>query len=553
MEFATICAVLEKLEATPGRLAMGDIVSEFLKSVPQDELANAILIMRGTTFPPWDGRELGVSDKLIIRVIAQVSGAAESKVEDLLRETGDLGSTAETALVNKPQTTLFTETLTVEKVMQNISKLADLTGKGSQDRKLAYISELLSNASSIESRFIIRLILSQLRVGVGDGTIRDSVSKAYGVDSALVERAFNLRPDWAEVAACARDSGDEGLSGYGITLGRPIKVMLAQKSEGLSQIVEKLGRCQYEYKYDGARIQIHKDGDNVRLFTRRLEDVTAQFPEIVSLSKTNIKATAALVEGEAVAFDAETKRPQPFQNLSRRIKRKYDILKLAEKIPVEMNMFDIVYLEGETLTGKPFEERRNALADVIEESQTFRLAKSLVSSDIEEVSAFYADALSAGHEGVMAKVLDSPYQPGSRVGYMYKVKPVMETLDLVVTGATWGEGRRASWLGSYLLSAYDPESGMYLSIGRMATGLTDEKLAELTDTLKPMITMQSGSDCVVRPSLVFEVEYEEIQTSLKYESGYALRFPRLVRVRTDKSPEEADNIGRVESLVGGVG
>jgi len=553
MELAPVCDILKELEETSGRIVMTEMISGFLAEVPDNELSNVLLIIRGTPFPPWSDKELGISDKLMERVISQVSGASEASIGDMIRELGDLGQAAEKALVNKPQTTLFSQTLSVEKVMENLEKLATLTGKGSQDKKLAYVSELLSNATSLESRYLVRLILGQLRVGVGDGVMRDAIAMSYGLEPTQVERAFNLRPDWGEVAASAKNKGEQGLAEYGLTVGSPMKVMLAQKATGLSQALEDLGEVELEIKYDGARIQIHKGLDDIQLFTRRLEDVTKQFPEIVEMARTGIKAKTAIVEGEAVAFDPETKRPLPFQFLSRRIKRKHDIAKLAEKVPAEMNLFDIIYLDGEPLVGLPFSARRERLSQVIEQSPIFRLAESLVTSDIEPAEAFYAKALEAGHEGVMVKVLSAPYQPGSRVGHMYKVKPVMESLDLVVTGATWGEGRRASWLGSYLLSVYDPESGQYLTIGRMATGLTDEKLAELTELFRPLIAKTDGRECEIRPHHIFEVAYEEIQKSPTYGSGYALRFPRLVRVRDDKGVEDADTLGRVESLIDGVG
>ena len=548
MDFKRVCEVLEDIEAESSRHAISDMLSDFISKTPPSELSTVLLILRGTPFPPWDQRELGISDKLVFKVLSQLGGQTEEELNRILKDVGDLGLAAQKALLKKPQTTLCSQSLTIGQVMQTVQGLSSLSGHGSQNKKLAYVSQILSNATPIESRYIIRLMLGHLRVGVGDGTLRDAISKAYGVDASLIERAFNLRPDWGEVAACARDEGEPGLSEYGIELGRPIKVMLAQKGEGISQIIQKLGRCQIEYKYDGARIQIHKNREKISLYTRRLEDVTAQFPEIVEAAKRNLNADKALIEGEAVAYDPKTGRPQPFQNLSRRIKRKYDIKKLAESVPVETNLFDIVYLEGQTLTSLPFYERRKRLESIIKESADFHTAKSLVTDDADSASRFYFEAVELGHEGVMAKVLDSPYQPGSRVGYMYKVKPVMETLDLVVTGATWGEGRRASWLGSYLLSVYDTETGEYPTIGRMATGLTDELLAELTLAVKPLITKDSGTECFVKPSMVFEVAYEKIQKSPKYGSGYALRFPRLVRVRTDKSPEEADNISRVEAL-----
>jgi DNA ligase-1 len=548
MDFSLLTGLYARLEAVSGRLQMTDMVAEFLAGAPDDVLPTVLLFIRGTPFPPWSGRELGIADKLMVKALSSVSGVADVRINELMADKGDLGLVAEEIVVNKTQTTLFAGANTVEKVSENLTKLASLTGKGSQDKKLAYISELLTNASPADSKYIVRLILGQLRIGVGDGVIRDAVAKAYGVDAAAVEYAHNLRPDWGDVAYTAKAKGEVGLNEYGIRVGSPVKVMLAQKAEGLAEALEGLGEAELEVKYDGARLQIHKDGESVQLFTRRLENVTKQFPEVIEAAQKNIQAQSAVIEGEVVAIDAKTRRPLPFQNLSRRIKRKYDIGEMVEKIPVEVNLFDVIYLNGEGKSELAFGDRRRLLAEVVVESERFRLAENLVTSDLNSAEKFNKKALDMGHEGVMVKNLEAPYKPGSRVGYMYKVKPVMESLDLVVTGATWGEGRRASWLGSYLLSVYDPETGEFPEIGRMATGLTDEQLNELTELFKPLITGQQGREVEIRPQYVFEVAFEEVQRSPTYSSGYALRFPRLVRVRQDKGVEEADTLTRVMAL-----
>ena len=551
MEFEHLTKVLERLDSVSGRLEMTDIVAQFIVGVPDELLSDVLLFLRGTPFPPWSDLELGIADKLMVKALSSVSGLKDGMITDMMRQKGDMGLVAEEILEERPQTTLFTSILTVEKVRENLDRMATLTGKGSQDRKFTLLTELLSSATPQDSRFIVKLVLGQLRIGVGDGVIRDAIAKAYCVEAKDAERAYNLRPDWGVVAAVAKKRGGEGLAAYGIVLGSPMKVMLAQKAENLSQIIAELGEAELEVKYDGARVQIHKDGEKVELYTRRLENVTRQFPEIVEEAKANIRAKTAVVEGEIVAISGVDRRPLPFQNLSRRIKRKYDIKETVEKIPVETNLFDVVYLEGQSKLSVPFRERRVTLSGIITESERFRLAENLVTSDLKQAERFYKRALLAGHEGVMVKNLQAPYQPGSRVGYMYKVKPVMETLDLVVTGATWGEGRRASWLGSYLLSVQDPETGEFLEIGRMATGLTDKQLAELTDVFRPDIVAQDGREVSIRPQHVFEVAFEEIQASPTYRSGYALRFPRLVRVREDKGAEEADTLARVVALAKG--
>ncbi len=550
MDFSALTAVLERLDAISGRLEMTDVVAGFIREVPDGNLSDVLMFMRGTPYPVWSSLETGIADKLMVKALSSVSGKTEDAINGRVREVGDIGQVAQDILSSKPQTTLYSSTLTVEKVRENLDRLVAITGKGSQDRKFSYLTELLTNASGADSKYLVRLVLGQLRIGVGDGTVRDAVAKAWAVDAGLVERAYNLRPDWGEVALAAKARGVEGLREYSIVVGRPVKVMLAQKAGGLADALAG-GEAQLEVKYDGARVQIHKAKDAVELYTRRLENVTKQFPEIAEEARRSLKAESAVVEGEVVAIDAATRKPLPFQNLSKRIKRKYNIAEMVDRIPAEANLFDVIYLDGVSLLETAFRERRRRLESIVTESGRFRLAERLVTGDLAEAERFYKRALLAGHEGLMVKNLDAPYQPGSRVGYMSKVKPIMETLDLVVTGATWGEGRRASWLGSYLLSVYDPERGEYLEIGRMATGLTDEQLGELTELFRPLIVSQEGREVRITPQYVFEVAYEEIQKSPTYGSGYALRFPRLVRVREDKGLDEADNIARVEALAGG--
>ncbi|HEX54517.1 MAG TPA: ATP-dependent DNA ligase [Candidatus Altiarchaeales archaeon] len=552
MDFSTLVEIYEKLEKTTSRLEMTSIVSEFLSTVPDDKLPVILLFLMGRVFPIWSDKELGVGSKLVIKAISNVSGIPEFRIEDKIRETGDTGLAAESLLVKKVQTTLFQEKLTVEKVHHNLEKLASVEGKGAQDKKISYITELLSFAEPVEAKYIIRLILEELRLGVGEGIVRDAIARAFNVDAKLVERAYSLISDIGEVARIAKNEGNEGLKKAKIIPGRPIEVMLAQKVENVSEALKKLGIAAFEIKYDGARLQIHKYNNVVELFTRRLENVTRQFPEVVKYAEENIKANSAIVEGEMVAIiSKENRHPRPFQDLSKRIKRKYNIEEMIEKIPVEVNLFDIVYYNGKQLIDEKFNERRKILRKIINETNLFRLSDQLVTDDVKKAEEFYERALDLGHEGVMAKNLDAPYQPGSRVGYMYKIKPIMETLDLVIVGATWGEGRRAHWLGSYLLAVRDPDTGDFLTIGRMATGFTDDQLKEMTSILKPLITEQIGKEVKLKPKIVVEVGYEEIQRSPTYESGYALRFPRLIRIRDDKQVKDADTLQRIEEILRG--
>lgn len=549
MDYSRLVEVYEELEKTASRLEMTSIVAAFLKEVPLEDLPVIMLFLFGRVFPLWSEKELGVGYKVAIKAISSVSGVSEARIEDILRETGDTGLAAEKVLVKKTHTTLFGGELTVTKVHGNLEKLSSLTGKGSQDKKVSYIVELLSYANPVEGRYIVRTILEELRLGVGSGILRDAIAEAYGADAKLVERAYSLCSDYGEVARVAKTEGNSGLEKIDILPGRPIESMLAQKVDSVEDALKEFGSAAFEVKYDGARVQIHKTGDRIELFTRRLENITKQFPEMVRYAAENISADSAIVEGEMVAVTSMSdRRPRPFQDLSRRLKRKYDIAEVEKEIPVEMNLFDVIYYLGKNIIDMKFSERRRLLTGIIHETDSFKLAEQLVTSDAKDAEKFYKHALGMGHEGVMAKSLDAPYQPGSRVGYMYKIKPIMETLDLVITGATWGEGRRAHWLASFLLAARDRDTGDLLTIGRMGTGFTDELFKELTETLKPQISEEIGKEVKLKPKIVVEVAYEEIQKSPTYTSGYALRFPRLVRIRADKGIEDADTLARIEEL-----
>ncbi len=552
MKYSQLVTIYKKLETTTKRIEMTALISDFLKTVPENYISIIVLFLQGKAFPAWSDKELGIANKLIIKAISDVSGASEKTLKNTIRETGDTGLAAEKLLKNKTQSSLFTQELTINKVHENLNKISEFSGTGTTKRKLKYVEELISFANPAGAKYIVRLILEELRLGVGEGVIRDAISSAYGVDAALVERGYSLVPDMGKIATIAKLKGNSGLEDINLEPGTPMKVMLAQKIDAIENAIADFGNCAYEIKYDGIRVQIHKNENEIKLFTRRLENVTKQFPEIVKSARENINAESAIVEGEAVAIRGGPagRKPRPFQDLSRRIKRKYGIHEMIDKIPVEINLFDLIYLDGKSLINEKFMDRRIKLTKIITQTKTFRIAEQIITDNITEADEFYKYSLSQGHEGVMVKNLDAPYKPGSRVGYMYKIKPVMETLDLVIVGATWGEGRRANWLASFLLGARDAETGKFLEIGRMGTGFTDEQFKEMTENLKPLITGEIGKEVTVKPGVVVEVAYEEIQKSPTYGSGYALRFPRLVRFRDDKGAEDADTVERVNDLTG---
>ena len=462
----------------------------------------------------------------------------------MLRATGDPGLVA-AAAVEKRKPIGFAafveeESLSIKDVYQRLLAVARASGKRSQGAKVKNLQFLFSQANSLEAQYIARLAIEDMRIGIGVGGVRDAIARAFARNSADVERAFNLTNDMGLVAV----SGKRGtLSDLSVMINHPIKVMLAQLGEGIQGALQELGLAAIEWKYDGARVQIHKDKEKVRIFSRRLEDVTDSLPEIVQTAK-RVRADSVILDGEVVAIGKDG-RPMAFQEILKRFRRKYNVEKLALQIPLHLFLFDLIYLDGKSVVDLPLTERRMLLEKIADPSI---MADQILSDSPELAEKIYRQALDAGHEGLILKNPTSVYAPGKRGKNWLKIKPVMETLDLVVIGAKWGEGRRASFLGSYRLGCLDQATGKLLDIGWVATGLTDEALADLTEMFRELILVQKGMEVELKPAVIFEVAYEEIQKSQSYSSGYALRFPRLVAVRDDKSLEEADTQERVVSL-----
>lgn len=550
MKYKKLAEVYSKLEGTTKKLEKRDILADFFKETEPDVLEIVATLAMGRIFPAWKEKEMGIAENLMIKTISKTAGVPEKKIKKELKKEGDLGVAAENILKKKKQKTLSKRELSIKDVYEKLEKIPEVSGSGSIDEKTSILAELLSSASSEEGKYIVRTVLEEMRVGVGEGIVRNAVSKAFDIDKDIVEHAYNVRNDFGEVAKIAKEKGKKGLEKLKLEIGRPIKPMLAQKAESAEQVLKDMGgKAAFEIKYDGMRIQIHKKGNEIIVFTRRLDNVTKQFPDIVKYAEKGIKAKNCIIEGEAVGINPKTKNPLPFQKLSRRIKRKYDIKEIKKKIPVEVNLFDVMFLEGKTLVEKPFKARRKELEKIIDEIKgKFQLAVNRVYSEKKKVEDMMEDSLRQGHEGLMAKNLEKPYTPGSRVKHMYKLKPVKESLDLIIIGALWGEGRRSEWLGSYLLGAKDPDTDEFVEIGKVATGLTDSDLEELTDKIKPLITSEKGKKIKAKPKIVVEVGYGEIQKSPKYESGFALRFPKVLNIREDKSPSDVDSMDKVERL-----
>lgn len=537
LEFARIC---ERLEGIPGRLDMIEEVAAVLPRLGDDELPVFVRFVMGRVFPDWSTNKLGVGPNLLYDAVAYVVGTKRETVREAINATGDAGLAVEDLLARKEQTSFFVQELDLVDVYREFGRMAAAGGQRSQREKLRVAQGLFGNARPLEGRYLTRLMLEELRIGMGEGNVRDAVARAFDIDVRLVEHAHQAMNDLGEVALLARrDPG--ALARVTIEPFRPVKMMLAQAGTIAGQLADH-GEVAVEYKYDGSRFQFHKQGDVCRIYSRRLEEVTESLPDIARQLQ---EATDhdVILDGEAVAV--RDGRPMPFQYVIRRFRRKHEVDAMMEKIELVPRVFDILYLDGETLMDRPLGERRTILEEVL----GAHVAEQFRVGDAAAAEAIYADALALGHEGVMVKVLDSPYTPGVRGRLWVKVKPGVETLDLAVVGAEWGEGRRAKMFGSFLLAVQD--QGRLLPVGKVATGITDETLAELYTLFKDSVIARSGKEVTLEPAVVFEVGYSEIQTSPNYESGYALRFPRFVRVREDKSVDEVETLDTLAERYGG--
>jgi DNA ligase-1 len=560
MDYSTLTDKYEALESVSSKLAKTDIIAEFLKTVSTNELQKIVLLLQGRVFPSGSEFDLGVATQMVIRAISKASGFSTSRIEEVFKKTGDLGLTAEQSVKGKTQVSLLKKKLTVDHVFENLQKLSTVTGTGSQEKKLNLMSELIISAKPKEARYVVRTILGELRIGAAEGIIRDAIVKAFLIDekstkgekenaTASVENAWSLLNDYGEVARIVKEKGLKGLDNISIQLGKPLQVMLGLAAENISDVVEEFGEVIAEFKYDGMRIVIEKKRNHFWLFTRRQEDVTKQFPDIVELAKKCLKAEECIVEGEALGINPKTGEPLPFQQLSQRVHRKYDIDKVVKEIPVQVNLFDATYVNGKSLFNEPLSERRKELSKILTPIKgKFQLAKFIITNDVKGLEEFYENAISEKQEGLMLKIPNSPYIFGRHVGTMYKIKPTMENLDLVIISATWGEGSRTKWLTSYELACRNSDTGKFLSCGNMSTGLSEDEYAIMTKELKKLVLEEKGKIAIVRPKIVLEVAYQEIQKSPNYESGFGLRFPRFVRIREDKGPNEVDTIDRVKSL-----
>ncbi len=547
MKYQELVNVYEALGATTKRLEKTDILADFLIKVEEEDLEKITLMALGSVFPSWSEEEQGIGDKLVMKAVGDAVGVSVDAVEDAIRDEGDIGAAAEKLYAKKAQMTFFSQPLTVKFVYNQLRKLATISGSRSTARKISNILELLSSASGKEAKYICRTILEELRIGVGEGIIRDAISQAFGVDKAVAERAHMLTNDLGLVAKVAKIEGEEGLKKLTLIPGRPVKPMLAQLSDGIDISIEEMGCALCETKYDGFRTQFHKNGDEITLFTRRLENVTHAFPDAVDFIRRGFPDEDFIAEGEIVGF--RDNKPLPFQTVLQRVRRKYDIHDAMKNVPIKIFLYDLLYF-NEPVVDEPIIKRREILENAVDTSIDELNLSDIVKvgpENIDDAVELFNKSIAGGHEGIMIKNCAEPYIPGIRGKKMLKFKAEPETLDAVIVGGTKGIGKRGEYIGSYEIALRD-EYGELLTITKIGSGLSDDQLANLTKQMKEIIISEKGTHITVQPKIVLEIKYSEIVKSPEYPAGYSLRFPIVKGIRTDKGVEDIDTIERLESM-----
>jgi len=581
MKYSKLTEIYEQLSSTTKRLEKIEMLSRFLKHIP-DADKEVLYLLMGDIYPEYDDRKIGISNQLTIKAISKATGTDTKKIIREWKVIGDIGQVAEKFILHKKQSTLHSHILTTEKVLTNLRKLPELEGKGTVSKKISLITELLTSAKPKEACYLIRTLIGDLRIGIQESTIREAMCAAFfdrnKKASKKIETALDKTNDLVAVFEIAKKGKLKNFDKLTIQIGKPIKAMLAQKIDTIENGFKALGKpCAIEFKYDGFRLLIHKNKEGITLFTRTLENVTKQFPDVVEYIKNHVKGHSFIIDSEAVGFHKKTKQYKPFQYISQRIKRKYDIEKLQKELPIEINAFDILFHNGKSLIEEPFKKRTKLLRKIIK-NKPYKIisSKQIITSDVKKAEEFYKKALKANQEGIMMKNLKAKYKPGRRVGHMLKLKPVEKDLDLVITGAEYGTGKRRGWLSSFILSCLNDNHKQihhkksakegtqhsakqgellskekFLEIGKVGTGIKEKSkmgisFEELTKKLKPHIIKEKGKTATIKPKIVVAVTYQEIQKSPNYNSGFALRFPRFTALRPDKPLSEVTTLKEIE-------
>lgn len=596
MDFGTLVGYYEKISGTRKRLEMLDYLVDLFNSLKNDQneaddLEQIIYLTQGKLYPEiMEQPKLGLAEKLLLEAMSKYYAVNQGTARKLLKKTGDLGSTAERLAkkqqAKKSQITSFmgieTKSLTVLDIYQKLEEIAAISGEGSQDKKYSKLTWLLARCTPPMVKYLMRIIQSTMRVGVSEPTIMDALAVSYLGDRDYrerIERGYNIHPDLGFVARKVYEKGLEGLHDIHITVGMPIRMMLASRLE-YQQILPKLGAKKFfsEYKLDGERLQIHKDGNDVEIFSRRLTKITEQYPDVVESILNNVKAEKAILEGEAVAMDQFYEEMRPFQVLITR-KRKYNIDEMVKEVPVCLFVFDLLYLvkDGdETIVmDLPFLKRRDLIKENLDETEKIRLVEGKMIESTSELVEWFKKARSVNTEGVMNKSVDpktSIYKAGNR-GFLWiklkslEVGKMSDTIDVVPIGALWGKGKRANLYGTLLVAVLNAETDNYELLTRVASGFSDDDLSKFMgifqenklDHAAANVVCSDKADVWFKPAIVMEIAGDELTVSPKadagkyhngkmHENGYSVRFPVFQRIRKDKGIEDATTVDEIVNL-----
>lgn len=569
MKFARLADYFEQLEATTKRLEMFDILSRLFQEADSDEIDKVVYLCQEQLAPAFRGIEIGMAEKLILRAIASATEENETPVAQLYKKLGDPGLVIEQLLVKRRGAGARGKRLDVTTVYDELLAIAQTSGEGSVEKKIRRLADLLSACSPKEARYIARFVMGRLRLGIGDPTILDSLSKAFKGDRSFrpeLERAYNLCSDLGLVARTLFQKGERGIRDFHVQVGNPIRMAAAERLPTAEEIVKKIGRCAAEVKLDGFRLQIHKRGETVETFSRNLERTTPMFPEIIEGVRQQIRAREAIFEGEALAINEETGELYPFQVTVQR-KRKHGVEEMAREYPLVLYAFDLLYADGTDYTPHPYQKRRQALERLILPGERIRLAEQIITDDPREIERFFEENIARGLEGIVAKKLDAPYQAGARGFHWIKLKrsykgELSDTVDVVLVGYFRGRGMRAKFgIGALLGAVYDQPSDTFKTVAKIGSGLSEEnwvRMRELLDGVRvphrpARVDSLIEPDVWVEPRYVVTVLADEITKSPVHtcgkhddEPGYALRFPRIVGwIREDKNPEDANTVGEI--------
>ena len=567
-KFLKLAEIFSRLEKTASSLAMIDVLADFFPKISPGEARISAYLLRGEVSPPYEGLEIGLAQKMVIRAIVKAENIKTEKVDFLFKKTGDLGLVIENLRKDKKGAGLR-----IEKVFERLVEIAKTGGLGSQEKKINLLLDLLLKTSGLEAKYIVRTILGTLRLGVGEMIFLYGLSKAFGggkKQKETLEYAFNVLSDLGEVAYLVSKLGIKKIAEIEPKIGVPIRMMAANRIQELEEVGEHIkGSVSVEDKYDGERIQAHiKKSGEIVLFSRRQENITHQYPDVVIGFKKSFKAREAIVEGEVVAFDEEKNKMLPFQVLMSR-RRKHAIEEYVRKIPVRYFLFDLLYLDGKNFLKKPLKERRTALERFFKEIAPVNFGRYIVTNNPIKIQSYFTDSIKRGAEGVMIKDASGTYRAGTRGWLWIKFKKeykeeLADTFDLVVVAGIYGSGRRAKTYGSLLAAAYSPKENKYYSFTKVGVGFTDEILARLPKMFEKyrlpekskLVETEMESDVWFEPKIIMEVSGSEITISPVHpvakdkikKGGLALRFPKFLRWREDKSIEEATTVEEIYNL-----